>query len=503
MVAPMKVLWVMLHPGSVRNFESTLRHLAERGHHVRVEFGGRAKLNEGPMLDRITRDWPAIVFDYAPPRAERDWALFASTLRCHVDYLRYVHPRYDRAPRLRARAGKSVGRLFRTCVRLPGVRRLAGLDGLSRALIGLERVIPRVAQIEALLERERPDVVLVSPLVDMGSDQVDHVKSARAHGIPVGLCVTSWDNLTNKGRIRPIPDLVAVWNEAQKREAVDLHGVPAERVAVTGAAAYDHWFDWKPRTGPDDFRARVGLPVGRPFVLYLGSSPFIAPDEASFVRRWLCAVRSAPDPALRSVGVLVRPHPQNAGQWRDVEFEPADDVAVWPRAGANPVDEPSRADYFDSMYHCAAVVGVNTSGLIESAILGRPVLTVVGPFAETQEGTLHFQHLLTVNGGLLHVARDLDEHGRQLAAVLAADGCPEDEKSRAFVAAFVRPHGRHVAATPLLVEAIETLGGGPRPMPVDSTLWARALRAALGPAVRIGGRAWRWRRRRLKRDRRA
>ena len=35
------------------------------------------------------------------------------------------------------------------------------------------------------------------------------------------------------------------------------------------------------------------------------------------------------------------------------------------------------ADYYDSMFHSVAVVGVNTSALIESGIVGRPVFTVL------------------------------------------------------------------------------------------------------------------------------
>ena len=33
----------------------------------------------------------------------------------------------------------------------------------------------------------------------------------------------------------------------------------------------------------------------------------------------------------------------------------------------------ARADYFDSIYHCDGVVGVNTSAMVESGIIGRPV----------------------------------------------------------------------------------------------------------------------------------
>ena len=56
------------------------------------------------------------------------------------------------------------------------------------------------------------------------------LKSARALGIPAGIFVTSWDNLTNKGSLKFVPERVFVWNEVQARDAVELHRIPRERV---------------------------------------------------------------------------------------------------------------------------------------------------------------------------------------------------------------------------------------------------------------------------------
>ncbi|MCX6553200.1 MAG: hypothetical protein NTY02_19725, partial [Acidobacteria bacterium] len=207
-------------------------------------------------------------------------------------------------------------------------------------------------------------------------------------------------------------------------------------------------------------------------VLYLCSSPFIAPNEVGFVRRWVQAIRASDDPVVRTVNVLIRPHPQNAEQWVGVDLADMPGAALWPKGGANPIDELARSDYYHSMHFSAAVVGVNTSAQVESSILGRPVLTVLSPdFSQTQEGTLHFQHL---NSGLLRVGKDLDEHVGQLAEILRNPGVP-DARSQAFVASFVRPHGRDVPATGLFVDAIEHLAaresaGTPVPVPLSAAV---------------------------------
>src|SRR4030095_13968020 len=91
------------------------------------------------------------------------------------------------------------------------------------------------------------------------------------------LCVASWDNLTSKGLVRVLPDHVVVWNEAQKREATALHGVPADRVLVTGAQLFDRWFTMQPSRSREEFCRAAGLDPERPFLLYVGASLFIAP----------------------------------------------------------------------------------------------------------------------------------------------------------------------------------------------------------------------------------
>ena len=140
-------------------------------------------------------------------------------------------------------------------------------------------------------------------------------------------------------------------------------------------------------------------------------------------------------------------------EWADVDLSPFRDVVVW---GSSPVDRRSRNDYFDSLYHSAAVVGLNTSAFIEAGIVGRPVLTILLPeWHENQLGTAHFRYLFEAGGGLLVSARSFDEHLAQLEQAVT-DPPPGP---RPFVREFVRPHGLDVPATPIFVERVEAMEG--------------------------------------------
>lgn len=328
---------------------------------------------------------------------------------------------------------------------------------------------------------------MVSPLIDAASVQVELVKSAKALGVPVAACIASWDNLTNKGLVRVEPDRLIVWNAFQKREAMEFHGVSESKIVTTGAQPFDRWFERQPTDTREAFCRRVGLPPDRPFVTFVGSSGFISEgmSEVAFVRRWVEALRASPFPDLRRAGVLVRPHPYNTAAWTEAVIHDLTSVVVWPKGAYNPVSASSRNTYFDSLHHSAAVVGVNTSAMIEAAIVGRPVLSVrTETFAQTQDGTLHFHYLLRENGGCVRAASSLAEHCEQLAEALR-DGAEGRRESGQFVASFVRPQGVDQPSTPRVADAIEGLAREGLSDPASIPLWVYPMRLLIA-AVAVG-----------------
>jgi hypothetical protein len=477
----MRILFSMLHPGYVRNYELPLRLLADRGHDILIGFEQIKKQSEDRIAEALAREYPNVtVLGHELPKRKDGWAGAASLLRGLLDYSRYFDPRYEDAILLRERVKSRVvlaaPRAERLTRRWTSERSRRRWQKLLRAM---DEALPPDRRIVDFLRTKAPDVVLVTPLVNYGSRQMDIVRHAQRLGYRLAVCVASWDNLTNKGLLRCQPDRLVVWNEAQKREAVELHDIDPASVVVTGAQPFDRWFAHQPSTTREAFCAKVGLDPGRPYLLYMASSPFIGGDhEVPFVRRWIEGLRARTD-ALSQAGILVRPHPQNAHPWAAVDFGDLPNVAIYPRAGANPVTGDTRNEFFDSMFHSAAVVGINSSAQIEAGIAGRPVFTVLAEeFAGTQDGTLHFRHL--VDGGLLNVASDLDAHYDQLARCLE-DPAAFAARTAEFIASFVRPHGVDRPAAPFVAEAIEELAAAPAPKPRRRRLRDRLLRTALLP----------------------
>ena len=479
----MKIFFSMRHLGSFRMYEPTIREMAGRGHHLHLALGRAEALGWEKALHTLIADHPAITWTWLSPTASSFWSEVAKTIRLWADYLRYFQPQYDSTPKLKARAEERVPpRLVRLTNR-PAFQKPANRRRLLSVLRTLERALPPVPEIEEQLRAERPDMVLITPLVYLGSSQFEVLRTSLSMGLRTVFCVGSWDHLSSKALIRDMPQRVLVWNDTQRDEAIQLHGVPADRVVVTGAQCYDQWFGRLPVRSREEFSRRVGLPADRPFILYVCSALFWgSPIEAEFVRRWVQSLRESAHPKLRNAAVLIRPHPARMDEWNTVDLSAFEGVTLY---GSNPVDAASKDDYFESLYYSSAVAGLNTSAFLEGAIVGRPVHTVLLPeFHENQEGTLHFHYLMTVGGGALQAGRSFEEHHQQLAASLRlpASPCPLPPD---FVQAFVRPHGLERPATPVFCDAVDQVLALPAPAPEPAPFRFVLLRWAIYPVLHL------------------
>jgi len=445
----MNVLFAALHHAYYRNFDSVVRELVARGHRVHLAAEEPESLGGQGLAERLTAECPgAVTWDLMPSLEHEPWFDAARRCRVALDYVRVLDPDYP--AKLRIRAEERTARVVRGVSSVPvlGPR-------LARAVLtGFERLLPVSQDLVRYLRERAPDVVVLTSLTYSRSQQLDLLRAARALEIPVVAAIMSWDHLSSKGLLHIAPDRVFVWNQVQMHEAITMHGLPGDRIVATGAQCYDQWFTKAPSRGRDEFCRAMGLRADRPFALWVHSalSPTPDPPEPVLVIRWIEALRASANPALRELGVLVRPHPERLKEWAGIDLRRFENVAFH---GGNPIDGRSRDDYFDSLYHSGAVVGLVTSAFLEAGIVGRPVLTFMLPEYEMhQEEMIHFRYLLTVAGGLLHTANDMDAHLAQLAAAVARPG-ERDEKNRRFLEVFVRPQGLHVPATPAFVEALE------------------------------------------------
>jgi FkbM family methyltransferase len=465
----MRFLLVAKQQRNASAFLSTLQHLVARGHDVTVAVQERDDARDRRLAQQVDSER----FRVVPCPAARidEWGAVAPVERRLRDCLHILQPQFSGAATLQLRIfdklrqelglGASPEELLAALRVLPATQ----MSRVESVLRLAESSIPTSPLFDEFLASHKPDVLLVSPLVHFGSAQADVAASARRLNIPLWMLLFSWDNLSTKGCMHVEPDLMFVWNERQRAEAVELHRFPASRVVVIGAARFDEFFELRPTLAREEFHTPLGLDASRPTLLYLCSSRLIAPDELPFIRRWLATIRASTSDVLRGCNIVVRPHPDIAPLSEGVVFErhtwakcPDLDAHV-----ARPFDDARavvlRTSYkdptglYESLWHSTAVIGLNTTAELEAGIAGRPVFTIQ-PDAEGEgpRATVHFHYLTRENGGFVSAASSMEQHRQQLENVLAGDVDPAPIRS--FIESFLRPLGIDRPVSPLLADAL-------------------------------------------------
>ena len=113
--------------------------------------------------------------------------------------------------------------------------------------------------------------------------------------------------------------------------------------------------------------------------------------------------------------MLVRPHPAHTKYYAKLRDS---DIIIWPKEGALPQEEATQRDFYNSIIHSTLTVGINTSGMIDAILLGKPCVTVMtGQYLATQRQAVHFNHLLDAD--VLQVTHSTDEALEQIGQLMS------------------------------------------------------------------------------------
>lgn len=443
----MNIVFVLRHTGYFRFLQYPVRVLCKRGHKVDVVSRPSSKNKDIDILiENFKEEIPECKFHTIEP-TNGLWQRFFVQVRSLINYAFYFKPGHT-SPALAKRWVDPLYSPLKLAVRIPLIQKLILNRLVQNTLRRVESFSRIDNQVMSWLSTRKPDLIVAVPGVYGYVLTLDFLKAAKSLNIPSVVSVASWDNLTTKGSLFVTPDKVIVWNQPMEKEAVEIHGIKPDKVEKVGAPIFDPLFDMEAALSYDEFCRRAGINPENPFIVYLASSKSIAGDETPFVDDFARSIRE--NEKTRKCTVMVRPHPLNAGIW---EGYSAENVIVWPPGGRLPDSPNHKQDFYDSLYHSSAVVGVNTSAILEAAIVDKPCITIMtGFYVHSQSEMGHFQHLL--DGNFIEVATSFSE-----AAALVANSIEGIDKMgknrRKFLQNFIRPHGLDEPASEHMAIAIE------------------------------------------------
>jgi hypothetical protein len=454
----MKIAFVLSQAKHYFYYDRVVRSLHTMGYEVRIvcpadfsEDGNKS----GRALTRLLKEEADITLEDAllPRRKNPYWVDLLRNLRDYAIFSRPEHPTPYIAP---IWIGKELSQKMLKRLELPGIRSFIRSKAARVLFAWLESLIQPDDAIIDWFKKFQPQIVFASPFVFRGDVEVEYTKAAQSLNIPVIASLLSWDNLTSKGTYHVKPDQLFVWNQALVKEAVQIHDIGPRRVFVTGAPVYDPWFDLSPSMDRASFCNAIGLDPLKPYVLYLCSSKSISDRETELIQMLISHFEKV-DQKYRP-SLLVRPHPFKEMDADGLENEW---VKVFPKGGQRPDTDDARSTYYDSLYHSVAVIGVNTTGFLESAILDKPCLTfVMSMTSQGQEMRAHFKHLM--DAGYIEVAKDFPELVHKTMEIVSGVDTWKANRVK-FVHDFIRPHGLDVPASKVMTGAILAVANGREP----------------------------------------
>jgi CDP-glycerol:poly(glycerophosphate) glycerophosphotransferase len=286
------------------------------------------------------------------------------TLRRKREDLKRIYP----GVALAARLGSNLFTSF------PSLRQLA-LDS--------EGLVLRDRNVEKLLSANQVDAILLGSPGYTAQDAI-LLHAAVRRGIPTVVAVMSWDNLSSKGHINPCPDRLLVWSDHMRREAIALHGIPADRIVETGAPLYDVFANIARFGSRERNLKHLNFDPKRRLILYGTSNAAYVPDEIEIVKR---VARWVDDDSLGvPCQLCVRLHPQAvSGPFKfmvdayrnlasprvTIDFPPMRESSLlWDL----PMDD---IEHLVKLLRDADVV-INTASTlaIDAAVLDRPIVSI-------------------------------------------------------------------------------------------------------------------------------
>lgn len=166
---------------------------------------------------------------------------------------------------------------------------------------------PKKKEVVDAFDRINPEFVLVA---SPGHYWLDHfvLDEAKRRGIPGFCIVLSWDNLYSRGPLCRRPDFLLVWSEEMKRQAIDVHGFPEDRISVAGALQFMFYDSPSSRQELADMRTKIGLGPDERYIAYVCGARTGEYDVEDVVamREVLLAG------PYRDLKIVVRPHPQGS-----------------------------------------------------------------------------------------------------------------------------------------------------------------------------------------------
>ncbi len=206
------------------------------------------------------------------------------------------------------------------------------------------------------------------------------LKRAKQNRIPSVIFTSSWDNLSNRGELPVKSDKIIVWNEINKREAIELHGYSPSDVFISGAPQFDPYFSGEELSLREEFFREIGANMDKKLLVYTTTGTHISsadPEIVDIINEYIEEGRFSSHCQL-----LVRAHPRAPFELYQ-HFENCQNI-ILERPGrlSNAYSDnwdPTRQDLVhlaNTMMYADVSINIASTITIEACIFDTPVVNI-------------------------------------------------------------------------------------------------------------------------------
>ncbi len=184
---------------------------------------------------------------------------------------------------------------------------LAPRSGFRREILRRinHAITPKRRYFSKIFDAVCPELLVVSSPGHSWLDFLLMREAARRH-VPCLCIVMSWDNLYSRGPMYRRPDILGVWSAEMKRQAIEVHQFPNERIHVVGAMQFLYYDQPVSNTESATMRVSLGLDPLEPYIAYVAGSRTTSYDCEDI----MAMHKALQGTEFANLQIVVRPHPQ-------------------------------------------------------------------------------------------------------------------------------------------------------------------------------------------------
>lgn len=239
-----------------------------------------------------------------------------------------------------------------------------------------------------LFEKYKPDLVFAPSMFSYEDGRI--LRQAKKLKIKTVTTVKSWDVLTTKAFTRVLADRILVFNECNKKEAVEIGDYRPEQVKVTGFPQFDIYTKKEIFLKRKDFFKRIGADPKKKLILY--SSP--GNWKSAYDHEVLLGLhRAIGDGRIKEpIQVLIRYHPKYSSTSEYLKYLPnfipdrpgtylADDTHKSLEGATDQVfywtfTNEDIIHLANSIYHSDVTINTESTMTLDAAAFDKPIILI-------------------------------------------------------------------------------------------------------------------------------